>query len=318
MQLKGGRQIDGLFYGENFLHTQLSHYQERVNQALQSYLQHFAKHHNHDLSDSDATNLFPAIEYATLNQGKRLRPALIYAVADALAVPLHQVDSAACAIELIHSYSLVHDDLPAMDNDDLRRGQPTCHIQFDEATAILVGDAQQTLAFQILSEDKNLPAQQIIEMIRLLTLASGPLGMIGGQVLDIQSEGQTISLPALKTLHSLKTGALIQCALLMGAVASTNYIQVKPGLVKLGELIGLAFQVQDDILDIEGDTQVLGKPQGSDIELEKSTYPKLLGLTEAKSYRDELITQAKAELALLDINSSFLYALIDYIADRKY
>ncbi|BCN93149.1 geranyltranstransferase [Thiomicrorhabdus immobilis] len=295
------------------MQTQLSHYQERVNQTLKHHLQHFSNQQN-----GYSNNLFPAIEYATLNQGKRLRPALIYAVADALAVPLDQVDSAACAIELIHSYSLVHDDLPAMDNDDLRRGQPTCHIQFDEATAILAGDAQQTLAFQILSEDNALKPPQIIEMIRLLSRASGPLGMIGGQVLDIQSEGKTISLSALKTLHSLKTGALIQCALLMGAVTSENYRQIQPGLANLGELIGLAFQVQDDILDIEGDTKTLGKPQGSDMELDKSTYPKLLGLAEAKIYRDDLITQAKAELRLLDINSPFLFSLIDYIADRKH
>lgn len=205
-----------------------------------------------------------------------------------------------------------------MDNDDLRRGQPTCHIKYDEATAILVGDAQQTLAFQILAEDKNLAPSQTIEMIRLLSLASGPLGMIGGQVLDIQAEGKSISLQQLKALHYLKTGALIQCALLMGATASPNYTTIQPGLVKLGELIGLAFQVQDDILDIEGDTDTLGKPQGSDIALDKSTYPKLLGLQPAKEYRDDLITQAKKELSILKLKSPFLITLIEYIAARKH
>jgi len=181
---------------------QLIQYQERVNQALTHHLRFFAKQQKNsltiDTTNDTTNNLFPAIEYATLNQGKRLRPALIYAVAEALGIPLNKVDAAACAIELIHSYSLVHDDLPAMDNDDLRRGQPTCHIKYDEATAILVGDAQQTLAFQILAEDQNLAPSQTIEMIRLLSLASGPLGMIGGQVLDIQAEGKSISLQQLK------------------------------------------------------------------------------------------------------------------------
>lgn len=295
------------------MQTQLSEYQNRVNQALQQHLQLFAAKQK-----TTANPLFYAIEYATLNQGKRLRPALIYAVAEALNIPLKQVDSAACAMELIHSYSLVHDDLPAMDNDDLRRGMPTCHIKFDEATAILVGDAQQTLAFQILSEDKLIKPVHILEMLSLLTQASGPLGMIGGQIQDIQSEGKSIPLCELKMLHTLKTGALIQCSLLMGAAQHPSYPQIKPGLLKLGEIIGLAFQVQDDILDIESDTETLGKPQGSDLKLNKSTYPKLLGMEEAKQYRDELISQALAEIEALNINSDFLVSIIYYIAERKH
>ena len=295
------------------MQNQLSEYQNRVNKALQQHLQYFAS------KQINPTNpLFSAIEYATLNQGKRLRPALIYAVADALNTPLKQVDSAACAMELIHSYSLVHDDLPAMDNDDLRRGMPTCHIKFDEATAILVGDAQQTLAFQILSKDKLVKPSHILEMLSLLTQASGPLGMIGGQVQDIQSEGKNIPLSELKILHTLKTGALIQCSLLMGAAQHPSYHQIKPSLLKLGEIIGLAFQVQDDILDIESDTETLGKPQGSDIEMDKSTYPKLLGMDEAKQYRDTLISQALAEIEALKINSDFLVSIIHYIAERKH
>ena len=300
------------FLWRKLLQTQLLEYQNRVNQALQQHLQFFA-------AKQRTTNpLFSAIEYATLNQGKRLRPALIYAVAEAINTPLKQVDSAACAMELIHSYSLVHDDLPAMDNDELRRGMPTCHIKFDEATAILVGDAQQTLAFQILSEDKLMKPKDILEMLSLLTQASGPLGMIGGQVQDIQSESKTIPLSELKMLHTLKTGALIQCSLLMGAVQHPSYPKIKPGLVKLGEVIGLAFQVQDDILDIESDTETLGKPQGSDIELDKSTYPKLLGIEKEKQYRDELISQALTEIKALNINSDFLVSLIHYIAERKH
>ncbi|MEA1989088.1 MAG: farnesyl diphosphate synthase [Pseudomonadota bacterium] len=295
------------------MQNQLSEYQNRVNQALQQHLQFFAAKQT-----NTANPLFSAIEYATLNQGKRLRPALVYAVAEALNTPLEHVDSAACAMELIHSYSLVHDDLPAMDNDDLRRGMPTCHIKFDEATAILVGDAQQTLAFQILSEDKLIKPIHILEMLSLLTQASGPLGMIGGQVQDIQSEGKTIPLSELKMLHTLKTGALIQCSLLMGAAQHPSYSKIKPGLLSLGKIIGLAFQVQDDILDIESDTETLGKPQGSDIELDKSTYPKLLGIDEAKQYRDSLISEALAEIKALNIDSDFLVSLIHYIAERKH
>jgi len=302
-----------LFLWRRFLQTQLSQHQERVNHALKSHIQHFANQQT-----SVPNTLFEAIEYATLNQGKRLRPALMYATAQALNTPLEKLDNAACAIELIHSYSLVHDDLPAMDDDDLRRGQPTCHIQYNEATAILVGDAQQTLAFQLLADSSETSPEHIIEMIRLLSQASGPLGMIGGQVQDIQSEAKEISIDELKALHSLKTGALIQCALLMGAVQSPVYNQIKSQLSKLGEYIGLAFQVQDDILDIEGDTDTLGKPQGSDIELDKSTYPKLMGLEQAKTYRDNLIIEAKLILFELNFRSDFLNQLIDYIAQRKH
>jgi geranylgeranyl pyrophosphate synthase len=295
------------------LQSQLTQYQDRVNQALKQHVQHFSAQQK-----STDNKLFEAIEYSTLNQGKRLRPALIYAIADALEISLKSVDNAACAIELIHSYSLVHDDLPAMDDDDLRRGQATCHVKYDEATAILVGDAQQTMAFQILAGDKNILAKHTVEMISILGYASGPLGMIAGQVQDIQSEGKIISLDELKTLHNLKTGALIQCALLMGAVQSSRYTQIKPQLVQLGEMIGLAFQVQDDILDIESDTETLGKPQGSDLELDKSTYPKLMGLEKAKQFRDALILEAKSVLANLNLDSAFLNQLIDYIAQRKH
>lgn len=293
---------------------QLQQYQTRVNQALSQLI---TKQHQ-DIENSAQKTFFEALEYATLNQGKRLRPALLYAVADALSIPLNKVDSAACAIELIHSYSLVHDDLPAMDNDDLRRGKPTTHIKYNEATAILVGDAQQTLAFEILSQNNQIDANATIELIHLLSAASGAKGMIGGQVIDIASENKTIKLDELKQLHLLKTGALIQCAILMGAVTADNYAQLKPSLTKLGASIGLAFQVHDDILDIESDTKTLGKPQGSDLELNKSTYPKLLGFDNAKTYRDKLIKQAKTQLSELPIKSIFLEQLIDYIAQRSH
>jgi len=286
---------------------QLQIYQQRIETLLKQTLE----------QRQIPEPLKSALLYSTLNQGKRLRPALIYALAEALNLPLEQVDAAATAIELIHSYSLVHDDLPAMDNDDLRRGQPTCHIQFDEATAILVGDAQQTLAFELLAT-ANLPAELKIRQIQLLTKAAGAEGMVAGQILDIQAENQTLSLEKLQHLHQCKTGALIQTALLLGASPAKNYPQITEQLSKLGQLIGLAFQVQDDILDIEANTETLGKPQGSDLKANKSTYPKLMGLEQAKHYRNSLIQQAHQVEQTLPFQSKFLNQLIDYIAERKH
>jgi len=299
--------------GAALLQTELNRYRLRVEDQLK---QHFAVlKANHPAIPN---TLIEAMAYATLNSGKRIRPALVYAVGEALDTPIQQLDSAACAIELIHSYSLVHDDLPAMDNDDLRRGLPTCHIQYDEATAILVGDAQQTLAFQLLSEDPLVLDKHKLMFIQCLSQAAGAAGMIGGQMIDIQSEGQRIELAKLKTLHQMKTGALITSALLMGAIQSQNHETLQPHLTQLGENIGLAFQVHDDILDIESDSQTLGKPQGSDLLADKSTYPKLMGLAEAKVYRDQLIVQAKAQLKHLQIESPFLVQLIEYIAKRNH
>ena len=295
------------------MQTELNRYRLRVENQLETILEHEKNAH-----PNIPKTLIDAMTYATLNKGKRLRPALLYAIGEALDIPLKKMDAAACAIELIHSYSLVHDDLPAMDNDDLRRGQPTCHIQYDEATAILVGDAQQTLAFQILSQDLNVTDKNNLLLIQLLSQASGVAGMIGGQMIDIQSEGKSIGLSQLKTLHQLKTGALIKTALLMGAVSSPRYAALSKPLSELGENIGLAFQVQDDILDIESDSLILGKPQGSDIEADKSTYPKLLGLEAAKQYRDALIVNAQKQLNTLHIDSPFLVQLIEYIAKRKH
>ncbi len=291
---------------------QLESYQNRVNAALEERLSKQAK------PTPECPKLFEAMQYATLNKGKRIRPALAYAIAEALDIPLDKVDSLACALELIHSYSLVHDDLPAMDDDDLRRGQPTTHIKYNEAYAILVGDAQQTLAFQIIAEDPKLDAETKVKLIMLLSKACGANGMIGGQVIDIDSTGIEISLQQLETLHQLKTGAMIQASLLMGAAQSTKFGELSPQIKSLGKYIGLAFQVHDDILDIEADSETLGKPQGSDLELNKSTYPKLLGLNEAKDYRDQLITKAKSTLKEMKLESKFLIELIDYIGNRHY
>ena len=289
---------------------QLSCYQDRVNQVLKAYLvQH---HHLYDVTLADA------IEYSTLNKGKRIRPALLYAIGEALGIPLTKLDSAAAAIELIHSYSLVHDDLPAMDNDDLRRGQPTCHIQYPEFTAILVGDAQQSLAYECLAQDALLDDATKLQLIKLLSQASGAQGMIGGQHLDMQSQGQLKDQATLEKMHQMKTGALIKAALLMGACQSKAFTQKSPGVGLFGERIGLAFQVQDDIMDIESTTEQLGKPAGSDEEANKLTYPKLLGLAGAKQYRDNLISEALATLKSEAIQSPFLESLTHYIGNRQH
>lgn len=289
--------------------NQLTLYQQRVSDKLNTVLSDYSQ---------TPVHLLEAIRYATLNNGKRLRPALVYATAEALGIAQEKVDSAAAAIELIHSYSLVHDDLPAMDDDNLRRGQPTCHVKFDEATAILVGDAQQSLAFECIAKDDLISNEHRVRMLQILCHASGTEGMIGGQFIDIQSEGKLPSLDALQQMHLMKTGALIQAALLLGACQAENYETLKPSLADFGAKIGLAFQIQDDILDIESDTETLGKPQGSDEGADKATYPKLLGLNESKALRDELISEAKALLSQMGLNNPFLTSLVDYIAKRSH
>lgn len=287
---------------------QLSAYQQRVNKALDLFLT------RHQI-DYDPL-LAEAIRYATLNNGKRIRPALIYAMGDALNIPLEKLDSSAVAIELMHSYSLVHDDLPAMDDDNLRRGQETCHIKYNEYTAILVGDAQQTLAYECLSNDKKLTDASKIKIIQLLSQASGAKGMIGGQFSDMQSAGILANLPELERMHNMKTGALIKAALLIGACQSELFCQKSPGVALFGDKIGLAFQVQDDIIDIESSTETLGKTAGKDQEENKSTYPKLLGLKSAKKLRNDLIASALAILKENQIDSPFLIELTKYISQR--
>ncbi|CAN8142410.1 polyprenyl synthetase family protein [Thiomicrorhabdus sp. 6S2-11] len=293
------------------MQKQLSQYQQRINQVLAIHLQNL-KHLN------CPARLHEALEYATLDQGKRLRPALVYACGGALQIPEEDLDAPAAAVELIHCYSLVHDDLPAMDDDDLRRGKATTHIKYDEATAILVGDAQQTMAFEILANVEEINADDKVEMIRLLSKAAGPYGMIGGQQIDIDSAGHLPERKQLENMHALKTGALIEASLLIGACQHPAYNEIKADLSQYARALGLAFQVQDDILDIESDTETLGKPQGSDEQADKSTYPKLLGLDEAKKYRDNLVIEAKKSLQKLPFESEFLWDLTDYIASRDY
>ncbi|CAM4152636.1 (2E,6E)-farnesyl diphosphate synthase [Pseudoalteromonas ostreae] len=261
-----------------------------------------------------------ATHYSVLNGGKRLRPFLVYATGKMLGANKQDLDVLAAAIECIHSYSLVHDDLPAMDDDDLRRGRPTCHIVYGEAHAILAGDALQTLAFDLIANHSfHVPAQQQLKMIAALAKASGIEGMVGGQALDIAATDKLVNLAELERIHKLKTGALLNCAITLGALcaADTNQ-QTLLQLKQFGDAIGLAFQVQDDILDIEGDTQVLGKPQGSDVAANKATYPALLGLKGAKNKAQSLLKYALDALATIDADTSELENLAKYIVERDY
>jgi farnesyl diphosphate synthase len=295
-----------------FLKNLITIYQQRVNTALDTWL---------PAVTIQPTRLHEAMRYTVLNGGKRIRPLLVYLTGQTLNVNPTLLDGLASAVELIHAYSLVHDDLPAMDNDDLRRGKPTCHKAFDEATAILVGDALQTLAFYILSHDSHLPPllPQRLEMINTLALASGSRGMVGGQAIDMEAVDQSLTLAELENMHIHKTGALIRASVKLGALA---YPALDDNLLaKLdhyAKCIGLAFQIQDDILDIEANTETLGKAQGADIAHNKVTYPALLGLRGAKQMATELIEQALDSLSDFDDKAEPLRWMANYIITRAY
>jgi farnesyl diphosphate synthase len=260
------------------------------------------------------------MRYSALGPGKRIRPVLVYLTGNALGVPLSALDGPAVALELIHAYSLVHDDLPAMDDDDLRRGRPTNHKQYDEATAILVGDSLQALAFYVLAKDpaiKALPAARL-QMIERLALAAGSRGMAGGQALDLAAVGQTLNQAELENMHIHKTGALIRASVLMGVLsASTVAPDLAERLDRYAQCIGLAFQVRDDILDVEGTTEEIGKPQGSDQARDKPTFPDLLGMEQAKAFANELHTEACQCLADLGPAWTPLREVADYIVGRR-
>ncbi|MGP3590223.1 (2E,6E)-farnesyl diphosphate synthase [Vagococcus sp. WN89Y] len=268
------------------------------------------------------TPLVEAMHYGALLGGKRLRPFLVYATGGMFGISQSTLDAPAAAVECIHAYSLMHDDLPAMDDDDLRRGLPTCHIKFGEASAILAGDALQTLAFSILA-DAPMPevaARDRLAMVAELAHASGVAGMCGGQALDLAAEGEQVSLQALEQIHRHKTGALIRAAVRMGALsAGDKGREALPYLDSYAQNIGLAFQVQDDILDVVGDTATLGKRQGADQQLGKSTYPALLGLEQARIKARDLIDDARQALSLLSaqsLDTTVLEALANYIIQR--
>lgn len=260
-----------------------------------------------------------AIQYAIFNGGKRFRPTLCYATANALGADMQQVDCVAASIELVHCYSLVHDDLPAMDNDDLRRGKPTCHIAFDEATAILVGDALQAYAFQVLAQlNPEISSQQKLRMMVSLAIASGSEGIAAGQALDLASTNKLCTLQELERIHRYKTGKIISACIDLSAQALHEDGSNKHhALQEYALSLGLAFQVKDDILDIEGNTEVLGKKQGADQALNKSTYPNLLGLTQAKEKAEALHQQALDALEEFGDEADLLRALSDYVIHRE-
>jgi len=264
--------------------------------------------------------LHEAMRYATLEGGKRIRPLLAHAAGEVTGARPDALDRVSCAVELIHAYSLVHDDMPCMDDDTLRRGKPTVHVEYDEATALLVGDALQTLAFQQLAEPGLLTdASRQIDMVHLLAIAAGSRGMAGGQAIDLQSVGQTLSREALEVMHVHKTGALIRAAVCLGALAG-NYCSsdVYQRLDHFSRRIGLLFQVVDDILDTESDTATLGKTAGKDADNNKPTYVTILGLEEAKRLSNELETEALELLAPLDARAEPMRALTRYIVHRRF
>jgi geranylgeranyl pyrophosphate synthase len=288
----------------------LHDYRERVDSALLRWLPD---------EQSPPEQLHAAMRYAVLGGGKRVRPVLVYATGAALGVELPRLDGPACAVEMVHAYSLVHDDLPAMDDDALRRGRPTCHIAFDEATAILAGDALLTLAFEVLACDESMAvsAEQRIRMVRELAVASGNRGMVGGQAIDIAAEGSRLTLEQLQTMHAHKTGALIRAAVRLGALANeTLNAEQSASLDRYADAIGLAFQIRDDILDVEADTETLGKPQGSDAARDKPTYTSLLGLEGAKEKAQGLHQVALESLEGFGEAAEPLRWISAYIVDR--
>lgn len=287
-------------------------YQTRINTFLNEKI---------DQLPVNDPKLLAAMRYGLLIGGKRMRPYLAYITGDALGVALSDVDGIAASLECIHAYSLLHDDLPAMDDDDLRRGQPTCHKAFDESTAILAGDSLQTLAFDILANhpfSENIQHKQI-KLIQRLVQASGYQGMCGGQALDLAATNQQISLAALEQLHSLKTGALLQASVLMVADC-VEYITIEQqnSLANFAKFVGLAYQVRDDIIDITSTDDELGKPSGSDVAANKSTYPALLGLAGAQKKADELFAQSLQALATLPYNTRNLEKFATFIINRTH
>lgn len=263
--------------------------------------------------------LHAAMRYSVLGGGKRLRPTLVYAAAAALGADDAELDLPAAAVEIIHAYSLIHDDLPAMDDDELRRGKPTCHIAFGEAAAILAGDALQALAFEVLARESHWPAASQLAMLRLLAGACGSLGMAGGQAIDLAAVGQRLTLEELERMHRYKTGALIRASVLLGALAagcSENSAEFA-ALARYGHELGFAFQIHDDVLDVLGDTEVIGKPQGSDSARGKPTYPALVGIDESRRLAGLHRDLAIDALAGFDQRADVLRALARYVVDRE-
>jgi len=289
------------------------HYRSRANQALDQRL---------PAADLHPGDLHQAMRYAVLGGGKRIRPVLVYSAGAAVGAMLEALDGPACAVEFIHAYSLIHDDLPAMDNDELRHGRPTCHRAFGEALAILAGDALQALAFQVLSQDPAMISDSVIRMrmLGLLAQAAGSRGLVGGQAIDLAAVGRDdLTLAELENMHIHKTGALIRASVLLGAFSRPEVEStVLERLDRYAKCIGLAFQIRDDILDVVGDTATLGKTQGADRALNKPTYPALLGLDGAREHARALHQEALASLKSLGSEADPLRWLATYIVERVY
>ena len=290
---------------------QLVQWQTRMEQALADRLPR---------ADVVPTRLHEAMRYSVLGGGKRIRPALVFATGRTLGLAESQVEAAACAIELVHVYSLVHDDLPAMDDDDLRRGRPTCHKAFDEATAVLVGDALQPLAFQLLARDPQLPPDAAIrlKLIDLLAEASGTFGMAGGQAVDLSVQGQAIGIAEVEQMHARKTGALIKVSVMMAAACVPT---LAPGLAdnlaRFATAIGLAFQIQDDLLDVLGDVSTLGKATGADIARAKPTYPAVIGVEASQARMRKLHAEALEALEPFGAKADPLRLLAEWLLKRQ-
>jgi geranylgeranyl pyrophosphate synthase len=285
--------------------------QVRLEQALDHWL---------PVASTHPSRLHEAMRYSVLDGGKRIRPTLVYAGGMATGAPQIRLDVPACAVELIHAYSLVHDDLPAMDDDDLRRGKPSCHRAFGEADAILAGDALQSLAFQVLAQDdsEETGAATRLQMIRTLALASGSRGMAGGQAIDLAATGRQLNIAELEDMHIHKTGALIRASVVLGALCGSDVDSSQLGhLDHYAKCIGLAFQIRDDILDVEGETETLGKHTGMDQHREKSTYPALIGLDAARERARELHEDAMDSLTGFDENADPLRWIASYIIERE-
>ena len=290
----------------------LGDWQQRVDTALDHWL---------PPDKVNPVRLHEAMRYAVLAPGKRVRPVLVYATAEALGIDARRVDGAACAVEIIHAYSLIHDDLPAMDDDDLRRGRPTCHRQFDEATAILAGDALQALAFYIISHDPDMTPDTgaRLTMIERLALFSGSRGMAGGQAIDLAAVGKRLNIAELETMHIHKTGALIRTCVQLAALSAENLGEERfRALDSYAKCIGLSFQVQDDILDVVGNTETLGKTQGADSALNKPTFPSIIGLRESQEKAQELHRQALEALSIFAEEADILRYISAWFVERTH
>ena len=285
----------------------IAHYTDRVGAKLDSVLPG---------TDANPGRLHEAMRYAVFNGGKRVRPLLVYATGECLDIDETVLDAPAAAIELIHAFSLVHDDLPAMDDDDLRRGMPTVHRKYDEATAILAADALQPLAFAVLAQIRGIPGDISVQVVKLVADACGSIGMTGGQSIDLLAEGRSLDAAELEDMYSKKTGALIHASVMSACLLSSD--SDPDHLDALGEFaraIGVAFQIRDDLLDVEGETEVIGKPAGSDVRLQKATYPGLFGAAASRQRCDELLEAGLAHLERLPRTESLAW-LARFIVDR--